>query len=110
MNEDIFIQDINTERVFRGTMRMLKVLGPNYRRTAHPAGPPTREVPKTTAPKKEVADTKEPETESKPQEKEMTREEYIEAIKAMRLGLKGVHLYSLDKLKKTYEDNVEKDG
>lgn len=84
------VKDLTTGRVIQCTKTELDMLGKNYVVIQEPK----------TQPK---AEPKAKKTEVKP-EKEYTREEYIAMLKEMDLGLKGLHLYSLEKLKKTYED------
>ncbi len=106
---EIYIQDQNTGRVIKSTERALKILGPNWRRVATPKmqPPKTAEVKTAVEVKEPVKEVKTPVEEVK---REMTREDYIEAIRATGAKLKGLHLYSLDKLKETYEAENQKDG
>lgn len=95
---EYWIKDTNTKRVVKSSPRQHKVLGANWRRV-----PPPLRLQKVVKPeKKEII-------EEVVVNDEMTKQEYIAAIKGMNLGLKSIHLYSLEKLKKTYESNQQKD-
>lgn len=119
---DIWIQDRNTKRVIKAPASTLKSLGPNWRRV-NPPREATEPVDRTTPEKKEAETKPTPPTseqvkeeptsadmkaqqpeEENPEPQLTTRQDYLNALKMLGVKKKGLHLNSLEKLKKEYED------
>lgn len=98
---EIYIKDRNTGRVTRGTTEQLKALGGNYVRVAPPR---TKEPVVKQQPAKQEPAKQEPAKQEPEEEQEMSREQLMEAIKATGHKQKGLHLSSLDTLKKLYDE------
>lgn len=96
-----YVKDLSTGRVVLIDERTHKVLGGNYVKVKAPAKKQQDNV--FDQPKKEPVQEPivEPQVEETPDLE--TKEDYLEAIRATGMKKKGLHLFSLDKLKEIYE-------
>jgi len=90
MNELITVRNTETGHIGRCTERDLSYLGSKYvvvKDRPQVLKPDEKPIPKPVT-----------------EEKELTKDQLVEALKGF--GLKGLHLYSLEKLRETYESKI----
>ena len=104
---DIYIQDRTTGRVIKSTDKQLKMLGPNFRRVAAPRTPAPKAAKEPEKAKVQEPEIKELDSAEQEEQQEMTRQEYLNALKDMGVKKKGLHLYNIDKLKALYDESKE---
>jgi hypothetical protein len=94
MNELITVRNTETGHIGRCTERDLSYLGSKY--VVVKDRPQVLKPDEKPIPKPDNADTV--------CTKELTKDQLVEALKGF--GLKGLHLYSLEKLRETYESKI----